>query len=1660
MLKKNLKFFVSYVLALAIICQTVLTGGLLSSAAIDKEQSVTFTDDFSNVENSSMYWENIKLSGTDIAVQDYVPFSITEGRLSPAYTPKKTVYFGMTTVKDEYWSSSARVNSFSGTLRIDAANGNGAGESDLLTLYYDPSTGERLYLTLGWSKANNFQGKIWWTDSTGTKTQVSSGSWLGFGNSEDTSAAWNDGNPTNKRQTFDFAVTYTYTESDGVNTVKVSTKFVSPVYTSSPAVNISPTNITGIKVGLTDNKYADNIHGFNHISISYNAPKTDEMLAEEFRTRNAEILNKETVTLEDLDAYTNAMSDYESITDGAKLLVADEYRKLREIYSEMQENVRLKFYNAHKAIIDKEIQNIVIADKNALYNALEEVGAMSEFETQAISDYITKLNLLKGRFAELNQRYHGDDFENPLYTEECFESSNASKVYTIDTIEDSNWLTVPKSDAVFTTVKDSSWDYTRNVKSVSFDVYLESISAEIRFYPLYNPTEGLKNGIRIVRRGTSYTKLSATRADSLATLNKVTVDGTYYGLSTWADFKEDFGENPQVYTVNIDYTYSTTVYNSETVNVIMVAYKIYNSEEEVIGSQRGIYPIDYQAEDYTGVKIAFSSGYSTAVHYDNLKVTFDDNDSDAQAKAQEFINKYTVLNKTYKELTKVDSAVIDEAIAEYNSFDALTKSNLANEIGLLENQKKYISHIDTFNSVNVNDINTYIEAYKLLKGENDGFRDYCRTFCDEVYSALRSYSDKNEAENDTINILTVGHSMVAGQGVEAEYSYPNQLQTMLNEEYGSGKFRVKNIGQGGAVVSTFLAEHNINRVEDAHPDIVVILLGANEMIHPEDNAVYKEKYRQLVDIYQSLPSSPSIIMCTDVYMASRDVSKVVADEKVLSEELSLPLVDLNKLTVDTYNSDLAELTDEYIASGSYEDDAAAQAAAETDILAKWFQTDKTHYTQYGYGIMAQGVFAALKNCYTDFNIEYADIKNVVCYDNDFDASMQDDIDTLVSAIAAGTDANECMAMYNALSTVQQMHFKANYNASYIALIDANNKSLAEIEVNAFKEAHSYILNAGSYDLSSLSAYVAASEDYDDLSDTAKRMLGTEKARLDAAYEVIKPLAVESLIANGVSNASDYTDDMLLAANSEINTYDYANRKNAEKVQNEILSALKGKTPEGSPKKSLTKVMCVGDSLTVASRNGSWNGIQPYTALLQDKLGEGYHVYNAGSSGATFFGSINSYSATEYYTYAKTYKPDIVIIMLGTNDFIVRNYLSSNSEETVAQAYIDFINYFRGLESAPQVILATVPNCSRIDASNLRDNYNKAVAMQKRVAQNLGLAVLDMAALTADWPAYDANLETNYELSDKLHYNAIAYQEMADYAYSLIKDITSENVYGYLRNTDFSSVKAKCYEEKYQAILTGTAPTAAEAVDMLKDYSRTDNLTADVVNASLTVFKNAGLTPSNNGGTIRSDTTKQNIAFYGKAPQISQTDADLGGAYVSKIGAVMQTYNYLAASGESELTLESSKSTSGYISFGVGDTVASEFRFTLKGTDVSERWGYGIVSRVFAEYTFDDGTTYILYSNDTDSNNPSYATGDFVKGSCVRAVNDVLKRMAKALKNAESQYGEYKGETVVCGDRTIETYNNVSLADALTATDSEGRLATAQETLYLLMSYKSVINAIS
>lgn len=81
----------------------------------------------------------------------------------------------------------------------------------------------------------------------------------------------------------------------------------------------------------------------------------------------------------------------------------------------------------------------------------------------------------------------------------------------------------------------------------------------------------------------------------------------------------------------------------------------------------------------------------------------------------------------------------------------------------------------------------------------------------------------------------------------------------------------------------------------------------------------------------------------------------------------------------------------------------------------------------------------------------------------------------------------------------------------------------------------------------------------------------------------------------------------------------------------------------------TRVACVGDSITfgvgVKDRKAD-----AYPSVLQKLLGDGYEVRNFGVSGATALAHSNRpYVDRPQYKTAQEYKPDVVVVMLGTND---------------------------------------------------------------------------------------------------------------------------------------------------------------------------------------------------------------------------------------------------------------------------------------------------------------------------------------------------------------------------------------------------------------------------
>jgi len=151
-----------------------------------------------------------------------------------------------------------------------------------------------------------------------------------------------------------------------------------------------------------------------------------------------------------------------------------------------------------------------------------------------------------------------------------------------------------------------------------------------------------------------------------------------------------------------------------------------------------------------------------------------------------------------------------------------------------------------------------------------------------------------------------------------------------------------------------------------------------------------------------------------------------------------------------------------------------------------------------------------------------------------------------------------------------------------------------------------------------------------------------------------------------------------------------------------------------------RVACCGDSITKG------RGDDSYPAQLGRMLGDGWDVRNFGHNGtvARRSGGRTYWSVPEFEA-ATAFEPDIVVLMLGTND-------AASDEAHRAQfapGFTAMIEHMRALPSNPRVIVCTPPPLmpGRDDArmTNLRDEM---AAQARRTAQDKGLELVELQTL--------------------------------------------------------------------------------------------------------------------------------------------------------------------------------------------------------------------------------------------------------------------------------------------------------------------------------------------
>lgn len=150
-----------------------------------------------------------------------------------------------------------------------------------------------------------------------------------------------------------------------------------------------------------------------------------------------------------------------------------------------------------------------------------------------------------------------------------------------------------------------------------------------------------------------------------------------------------------------------------------------------------------------------------------------------------------------------------------------------------------------------------------------------------------------------------------------------------------------------------------------------------------------------------------------------------------------------------------------------------------------------------------------------------------------------------------------------------------------------------------------------------------------------------------------------------------------------------------------------------------KLSCIGDSITAG-----YSDKKAYPLQLQELLGSDWKVSNFGVGGTTLLNHGDKpYQKEGAFSNALKSHPDVVVIMLGTNDSKPQNWKLKG--EFVAD-YKNLIDQFKALESHPRIFIClpvpvTAANAFAIDESGVRDE----IPMIKSIAEEENVGLIDL-----------------------------------------------------------------------------------------------------------------------------------------------------------------------------------------------------------------------------------------------------------------------------------------------------------------------------------------------
>lgn len=212
---------------------------------------------------------------------------------------------------------------------------------------------------------------------------------------------------------------------------------------------------------------------------------------------------------------------------------------------------------------------------------------------------------------------------------------------------------------------------------------------------------------------------------------------------------------------------------------------------------------------------------------------------------------------------------------------------------------------------------------------------------------------------------------------------------------------------------------------------------------------------------------------------------------------------------------------------------------------------------------------------------------------------------------------------------------------------------------------------------------------------------------------------------------------------------------------------------GACSKKMTKVVCVGDSITYGARLDDRDRYS-YPAQLQLLLGENYAVENFGVGGATL---IRKGIPTVWNELRKIKEanPDIIVISLGTNDTCGMGTCGDRKcweyKDEYEADYLDFIDELSKLISKPQIFLCA-PSPMVLETLGLkRERIEGLITRKPRLQELIGMIKDVVKEKNIKFIDLNIPLVRKPELfteEDGVHPNRAGYKVIAELVFAALK----------------------------------------------------------------------------------------------------------------------------------------------------------------------------------------------------------------------------------------------------------------------------------------------------